>query len=141
MDAEKDTSGGSASMMQNPQLKGFESSAFSTPHGAQIEGRGNQWTSASPHPNFLQCFQDGSYKGKLTGKKRKQAAQLGLAPPPTKNAVVALNELRPGLEYRLLEQKGPTHLPTFVMQIQVNGQIFKAEGRTKKQARSRIARP
>lgn len=45
------------------------------------------------------------------------------------NAVVALNELRPGLEYRLVEQKGPTHLPTFVMQIEVNGQIFKAEGR------------
>ena len=134
MDAEKDISGGSANMIQKPQLKGFESSVFSTPHGAQTEGCANQWTSSS-HPNFLQYFEDGSYKGKLTGKKRKQAAQLGLAPPPTKNAVVALNELRPGLEYRLLEQKGPTHLPTFVMQIQVNGQIFKAEGRTKKQAK------
>ena len=45
------------------------------------------------------------------------------------NAVVALNELRPGLEYRLVEQKGPTHLPLFVMQIEVNGHVFNAEGR------------
>lgn len=52
---------------------------------------------------------------------------------PTNNAVVALNELRPGLEYRLLEQKGPMHLPTFVMQIQLNGHIVKAKGKTKKQ--------
>ena len=48
---------------------------------------------------------------------------------PLQNAVVALNELRPGLEYRLVEQRGPTHLPMFVMEIEVNGQIFKAEGR------------
>ena len=49
--------------------------------------------------------------------------------PFLQNAVVALNELRPGLDYRLLEQKGPTHLPTFVMEVEVNGQTFQAEGR------------
>ena len=39
MDAEKAISGGSANMIQNPQLKGFESSVFSTPQGAQTQGR------------------------------------------------------------------------------------------------------
>lgn len=94
----------------------------------------NNWPS-SMNDNFRQHFKQGVYKGKLKAKKRKQAAQLGLAPPLSKNAVVALNELRPGLEYRLMEQRGPTHLPTFVMKIEVNGQAFKAEGRTKKQAK------
>ena len=34
--------------------------------------------------NFPMPFNDGPYKGKSRAKKRKQAAQLGLAPPPTK---------------------------------------------------------
>ena len=34
--------------------------------------------------NFPMPFKEGPYKGKLRAKKRKQAAQLGLAPPPTK---------------------------------------------------------
>ena len=34
--------------------------------------------------NFPMPFKDGPYKGKSRAKKRKQAAQLGLAPPPTK---------------------------------------------------------
>ena len=65
----------------------------------------------------------------MNAKKRKKAAQLGLAPPPNKNAVVALNELRPGLEYALVEERGPIHDPTFVIQITVNGQVFVGQGR------------
>lgn len=65
----------------------------------------------------------------MSAKKRKRAAQLGLVPPPNKNAVVALNELRPGLEYVVAEEKGPIHQPTFVIQITVNGQVFTGEGR------------
>ena len=65
----------------------------------------------------------------MSAKKRKRAAQLGLVPPPNKNAVVALNELRPGLEYVVAEEKGPIHQPTFVIRITVNGQDFTGEGR------------
>ena len=42
---------------------------------------------------------------------------------------MALNELRPGLEYKLLEQSGPVHMPTFKIAIDLDGQIFTGEGR------------
>jgi len=71
----------------------------------------------------------------MSAKKRKRAAQLGLVPPPNKNAVVALNELRPGLEYVVAEEKGPIHQPTFVIKITVNGQDFTGEGRVVRETR------
>ncbi len=46
-----------------------------------------------------------------------------------KNAVVTLNELRPGLEYSLVEERGPVHMPTFVVKVVVNGQAFTGQGR------------
>ena len=46
-----------------------------------------------------------------------------------KNPVVALNELRPGLKYELVETKGPVHMPVFVLEVTVNGQGFRGEGR------------
>merc|ERR1712062_666034 len=48
---------------------------------------------------------------------------------PLKNPCLALNELRPGLEYKLLEQSGPVHMPTFKIAIDLDGQIFTGEGR------------
>ncbi len=46
-----------------------------------------------------------------------------------KNPCVALNELKPGLEYKVVEQKGPVHMPTFVMEISIDGKVFRGEGR------------
>ncbi len=43
--------------------------------------------------------------------------------------MVALNELRPGLKYELVETKGPVHMPVFVLEVTVNGQGFRGEGR------------
>jgi dsRNA-specific ribonuclease len=53
----------------------------------------------------------------LTKKKRKKINAIGPLQP--KNAVCALNELRPGLEYSLVSQEGPTHSPVFTMSIEV----------------------
>lgn len=53
----------------------------------------------------------------------------GVGPIQPKNAVVTLNELKPDLEYVTVEQRGPVHLPTFVIEVTVNGEKFRGEGR------------
>ena len=43
---------------------------------------------------------------------------------PSKNALMKLNELKPGLEYRIVSQTGPGHQPTFTVRVQVNEQVI-----------------
>lgn len=64
-------------------------------------------------------------------KKRKKAPAL----VPPKNALMQLNEIKPGLQYRLLSQTGPVHAPVFAMTVEVNGQLFEGLGPTKKKAK------
>eukprot|EP00092_Neocalanus_flemingeri_P045415 GFUD01050727.1.p1 GENE.GFUD01050727.1~~GFUD01050727.1.p1 ORF type:complete len:161 (+),score=46.78 GFUD01050727.1:40-522(+) len=61
---------------------------------------------------------------KAGGKKRKVAG----GPVQAKNAVVTLNEYKAGLEYVMVEQRGPVHQPTFVIGVTVNGAQFLGEG-------------
>ncbi|XP_059901749.1 double-stranded RNA-specific editase B2-like [Gadus macrocephalus] len=56
-----------------------------------------------------------------------------------KNALVQLNELRPGLQYRLVSQTGPVHAPVFCIAVEVNGLSFEGTGPTKKKAKMRAA--
>ncbi|XP_076147400.1 double-stranded RNA-specific editase B2 [Alosa pseudoharengus] len=56
-----------------------------------------------------------------------------------KNALVQLNELRPGLQYRLVSQTGPVHAPLFTIAVEVNGLSFEGTGPTKKKAKMRAA--
>lgn len=56
-----------------------------------------------------------------------------------KNAVVQLNELRPGLQYRIVSQTGPVHAPLFSIAVDVNGLTFEGTGPTKKKAKMRAA--
>lgn len=56
-----------------------------------------------------------------------------------KNALVQLNELRPGLQYRLVSQSGPTHAPMFSIAVEVNGLTFEGSGPTKKKAKMKAA--
>ncbi|KAF0300570.1 Double-stranded RNA-specific editase 1 [Amphibalanus amphitrite] len=69
--------------------------------------------------------------------QRRKKLRTGPAQP--KNAVSALNELKPGLEYKVIQQEGPTHAPTFTVQIEVNGEEFVGTGRSKKQAKQTVA--
>merc|ERR1712029_426602 len=70
-----------------------------------------------PSMHFPELFSHGTNNGKKK-KKSKSAFQ------PLKNPCLALNELRPGLEYKLLEQSGPVHMPTFKIAIDLDGQIY-----------------
>uniref|UniRef100_A0A8C9JEU3 Adenosine deaminase RNA specific B1 n=1 Tax=Panthera tigris altaica TaxID=74533 RepID=A0A8C9JEU3_PANTA len=64
----------------------------------------------------------------------------GSAPGPGEgNALMQLNEIKPGLQYALLSQTGPVHAPLFVMSVEVNGQVFEGSGPTKKKAKLHAA--
>ncbi|XP_008305894.1 double-stranded RNA-specific editase B2 [Cynoglossus semilaevis] len=56
-----------------------------------------------------------------------------------KNALVQLNELRPGLQYHVVSQTGPVHAPVFSIAVEVNGLTFEGTGPTKKKAKMRAA--
>ncbi|KAJ8282575.1 hypothetical protein COCON_G00050940 [Conger conger] len=68
---------------------------------------------------------------KFRPKKRKKMP----GPVLPKNALMQLNEIKPGLQYKLLSQTGPVHAPVFVMTVEVNGQLFEGSGPTKKKAK------
>ena len=69
----------------------------------------------------------------MTRRRKKKKKLPG--PPLPKNALMQLNEIKPGLQYRLLAQTGPVHAPTFTMCVEVNGQSFEGAGTTKKKAK------
>ncbi|XP_072434608.1 double-stranded RNA-specific editase 1-like isoform X1 [Chiloscyllium punctatum] len=72
---------------------------------------------------------------KFRAKKRKKTP----GPILPKNALMQLNEIKPGLQYKLLSQSGPVHAPVFIMAVEVNGQSFEGSGPTKKKAKLHVA--
>ena len=69
------------------------------------------------------------------GQRRKKRRKKVSGPPLPKNALMQLNEIKPGLQYSLISQVGPVHAPVFTMQVEVNGSIFEGQGNTKKKAK------
>ncbi|XP_072235363.1 double-stranded RNA-specific editase 1-like [Leuresthes tenuis] len=78
---------------------------------------------------------NGHTHSKYRPKKRKKVP----GPSLPKNALMQLNEIKPGLQYKLLSQTGPVHAPIFVMTVEVNGQLFEGSGPTKKKAKLNAA--
>ncbi|XP_042260832.1 double-stranded RNA-specific editase 1-like isoform X1 [Thunnus maccoyii] len=78
---------------------------------------------------------NGHTHSKYRPKKRKKVP----GPILPKNALMQLNEIKPGLQYKLLSQTGPVHAPVFVMTVEVNGQLFEGSGPTKKKAKLNAA--
>ena len=46
-----------------------------------------------------------------------------------KSPCLALNELKPGIEYIVVGQDGPVHMPTFKISVELDGNTFIGEGR------------
>jgi len=84
---------------------------------------------------FPDLFSPGSDRS----KKKKGVNKNKSAFQPLKNPCLALNELKSGLEYKLLEQSGPVHMPKFKIAIELGEQTFTGEGRSKKQAKHAAA--
>ena len=55
------------------------------------------------------------------------------------NALMRLNQIRPGLQYKLLSQSGPVHAPVFIMSVDVDGTTYEASGPSKKTAKLHVA--
>lgn len=76
------------------------------------------------------------FDGVSPAKKKRKRSQAQSQP---KNAVCALNELRPGLIYNTVSMNGPVHAPIFTISVEVNGQVFEGQGRSKKLAKHAAA--
>ncbi|XP_065808079.1 spermatid perinuclear RNA-binding protein-like [Labrus bergylta] len=55
------------------------------------------------------------------------------------NALMRLNQIHPGLQYRLLSQSGPVHAPVFTMSVDVQGTTYQATGNSKRTAKLQVA--
>lgn len=60
-------------------------------------------------------------------------------PPQAMNALMRLNQLKPGLQYKLVSQTGPVHVPVFTMAVEVDGMTFEASGPSKRTAKLHVA--
>ena len=56
-------------------------------------------------------------------------------PTGPKNALMRLNDIKPGLRFTVSDQTGPAHAPTFEMSVKVNGILCKGSASTKKKAK------
>ena len=63
-------------------------------------------------------------------KKRKLSG-----PVVPKNALMRINELKPGLQFVFVGQTGPVHAPMFTMSVEVNGVVYQGAGNTKKKSK------
>ncbi|XP_030063202.1 spermatid perinuclear RNA-binding protein isoform X5 [Microcaecilia unicolor] len=114
-----------------PAKKSFQKYSWS---GTDREG-----SSALKRP-----FEDGSGDDKDPNKKMKRNLRKILdskimdANQPM-NALMRLNQIRPGLQYKLLSQSGPVHAPVFTMSVDVDGTTYEASGPSKKTAKLHVA--
>ncbi|XP_059543018.1 interleukin enhancer-binding factor 3-like [Myotis daubentonii] len=72
-------------------------------------------------------------------KKKIQKKEEKAEPPQAMNALMRLNQLKPGLQYKLVSQAGPVHAPIFTMSVEVDGSSFEASGPSKKTAKLHVA--
>ncbi|XP_037545639.1 interleukin enhancer-binding factor 3 [Nematolebias whitei] len=55
------------------------------------------------------------------------------------NPVMRLNHYASSLEFRLVDQSGPTHVPVFTMAVEVNGKVYQEKGPSKRMAKLNLA--
>ncbi|XP_077462093.1 interleukin enhancer-binding factor 3-like isoform X2 [Stigmatopora argus] len=72
-------------------------------------------------------------------KFQKRFPRKSLTDDLTMNAVMRLNQYRPGLDYRLTSQTGPVHEPVFTMAVDVNGKTYESTGPSKRAAKLNVA--
>ncbi|XP_044202204.1 interleukin enhancer-binding factor 3-like isoform X2 [Thunnus albacares] len=72
-------------------------------------------------------------------KFQKRFQRKSLTDDFSMNAVMRLNQYRPGLDYRLTSQTGPVHEPVFTMAVDLNGKTYEATGPSKRAAKLNVA--
>ncbi|MEQ2210143.1 hypothetical protein XENOCAPTIV_008932, partial [Xenoophorus captivus] len=84
-------------------------------------------------------YEDGTMDDKDLIKKMKRNLRKAIDSNQPMNALMRLNQIRPGLQYRLLSQSGPVHAPVFTMSVDVDGTVYEASGSSKKTAKLHVA--
>ncbi|XP_057176585.1 spermatid perinuclear RNA-binding protein isoform X2 [Triplophysa rosa] len=89
-------------------------------------------------------YEDGLFDDKDLIKKmkrnlRKVLDSKAIDSNQPMNALMRLNQIRPGLQYKLLSQSGPVHAPVFTMSVDVDGTVYEASGSSKKTAKLHVA--
>ncbi|KAM4696667.1 spermatid perinuclear RNA-binding protein [Rhinophrynus dorsalis] len=102
------------------------------------------WSSTDREGTSLKRPFDGSCDDKDPNKKmrrniRKILDSKAIDSNQPMNALMRLNQIRPGLQYKLLSQSGPVHAPVFTMSVDVDGTIHEASGPSKKTAKLHVA--
>lgn len=72
---------------------------------------------------------------KFTKKAEKTAPSVTPLGRPMKNAMMQLNDMYKGLEFRVKDRSGPDHCPFFKVCVEIEGQNFEGQGSTKKAAK------
>ncbi|XP_068452388.1 spermatid perinuclear RNA-binding protein-like [Clinocottus analis] len=80
----------------------------------------------------------GSEDGDVT-KRMKVLDWRMTDPNHPMNALMRLNQVHPGLQYRLLAQTGPVHAPVFSMSVEIQGTRYQAMGNSKRTAKLQVA--
>lgn len=73
------------------------------------------------------------------GQRKRRKKKTKLTTQQEKNALMLINEMRPELDFVLISQDGPPHAPTFVVTVDVDGQIFEGTGASKQKAKRNAA--
>ncbi|KAM4021281.1 spermatid perinuclear RNA-binding protein isoform 2-T4 [Anomaloglossus baeobatrachus] len=100
--------------------------------------------SSSDREGLKRPYDDGSCDDKDPNKKmrrnlRKILDSKAIESNQPMNALMRLNQIRPGLQYKLLSQSGPVHAPVFTMSVDVDGTTHEASGPSKKTAKLHVA--
>ncbi|XP_061086047.1 interleukin enhancer-binding factor 3a isoform X3 [Conger conger] len=82
---------------------------------------------------------DDKSPNKKKKKLQKKSPEEKAEPPQAMNALMRLNQLKPGLQYRLVSQTGPVHVPVFTMAVEVDGKSYEASGPSKRTAKLHVA--
>ncbi|XP_033712128.2 double-stranded RNA-specific editase 1 isoform X2 [Lagenorhynchus albirostris] len=130
---EENMSSSSTDVKENCSLDGAPPKDGSAPGPGEGAPLSNGGGGGAGRKRALDESSNGHSKFRL--KKRRRAP----GPALPKNALMQLNEIKPGLQYTLLSQTGPVHAPLFVMSVEVNGQVFEGSGPTKKKAKLHAA--
>ncbi|XP_024141803.1 interleukin enhancer-binding factor 3 homolog isoform X2 [Oryzias melastigma] len=72
-------------------------------------------------------------------KKLQKKSEEKAEPPQAMNALMRLNQLKSGLQYKLISQTGPVHVPVFTMAVEVDGKSYEASGPSKRTAKLHVA--
>ncbi|KAL3278820.1 hypothetical protein HHI36_016340 [Cryptolaemus montrouzieri] len=75
-----------------------------------------------------------------TEKRFKKLKKAKTSDETLKNPVSALNEMYKGLKYNFVQQKGPSNNPVFTVEVELNGEKYIGQGRSKALAKHCVAK-